>query len=91
MAARAARRRRTAYAIAKSLGTTRQVVNIALTAHGITPPPVDADPVERLAYVDEPAIVARAADRIATEAWELAARAAATRDAAIASVEPSKD
>ena len=74
---------RTAYAIAKQLGTTRQTVNIALTVHGITPPPADADPVERLAYIDDPAIVARTADRIATEARQLAVRAANVRDDAL--------
>ena len=74
---------RSPYAIAKALGTTRQVVNIALDVHGITPPPADADPVERLNYIDDPAIVARIADRIATDAWELAVRAAKVREEAL--------
>ena len=73
----------TVYGIAKALGTTRQVVKIAVAAQGITPPPADLDPVERLAYIDDPAVVARVADRIATQAWELAVRAAAARDEAL--------
>ena len=78
---------RTVHAIAKTLGTTRAVVKTALAAHGINPPPADVDPVERLAYIDDPAVVVATADRITTEAWSLAVRAGAVRDAALASVQ----
>jgi len=52
----------------------------ALRRHGITWPPADADPVDRLAYIDDPEIRARVARRIIDEAETLAERARAVRD-----------
>ncbi len=51
----------------------------ALRRHGITWPPSDADPVDRLAYIDDVEIRARAAQRIVDEAIALAERARAVR------------
>ncbi len=70
------------YAVAKELRTGTRTIYHALRRHGLTWPPPTADPVERLAYIDDSEIRARAAQRIIDEAEALAARAREIRDVA---------
>jgi len=73
---------RSVYAIARQLQTGARTVRDALRRHGLTWPPADADPVDRLAYVDDAEVRARAAQRIVDEATALAKRARAVQRAA---------
>jgi len=70
---------RSVYAIARQLQTGARTVRDALRRHGLTWPPADADPVDRLAYIDNPEIRARAAQRIIDEATTLIERARSVR------------
>ena len=74
----------TVHGIARHLRTGHRTIRHALARHGITPPPAGADPVERLAYLDEPAVRAAAAQRLVDRATDLAARASAVHDEAVA-------
>jgi len=73
---------RSVYAIARQLQTGARTVRDALRRHGLQWPPADADPVDRLAYIDDVEIRARATQRIVEEATALAKRARAVSDAA---------
>ena len=64
--------------IALDIGGTAGGVRAALHRHGIQSPPRSADPVERLAYIDDDEIRTEAA-RIEREALELAERASAVK------------
>jgi len=68
---------RSVYSVAKELRTGQRTVHDALCRHGLTWPPADADAVDRLAYIDDPEIRARAAQRVIDEATSLAERARA--------------
>jgi len=70
---------RSIYTIARQLQTGARTVRDALRRHGITWPPADADPVDRLSYLDDDEIRARAAQRIIDDAEALADRARALR------------
>ena len=61
--------------IAQELGCSPGAVRAALRRHSITLPPRDADPVERLTYIDDDEIRAEAAARIERDALRLAERA----------------
>ena len=63
------------YGVAKELRTGTRTIYDALRRHGLTWPPADADPVDRLAYVDDGDIRAQTAQRIVDEATALAERA----------------
>jgi hypothetical protein len=69
------------YAVARELQTGHRTIQDALRRHGITWPPADADPVERLANIDDDEIHKAAARRILDEATALVKRARAVRDA----------
>ncbi len=78
---------RSVYAIARQLQTGARTVRDALRRHGLTWPPADADPVDRLAYIDDTEIRARDAQRIMDEAAVVVERARAVRDSALAEIE----
>ena len=63
------------YAVAKELRTGTRTIYHALRRHGLTWPPPTADPVDRLAYIDDDEIRAQAAQRIIDEATALVERA----------------
>ena len=73
------------YGVAREFDTGQRTVNNTLRRHGLTWPPSDADPVDRLAYIDDDDIRRRAAQRIIDEATVLADRARSVRDAAVVS------
>jgi hypothetical protein len=52
--------------IAAELGAARTTVSHALRRQGITPPPVDADAIERFDDTDDPEVRRAAAARIET-------------------------
>ncbi len=65
------------YAVAKELRTGTRTIYHALRRHALVWPPPTADPVDRLAYIDDGDIRAKAAQRIIYEAEVLAERARA--------------
>ena len=71
------------YGVAKQLRTGQRTVTDVLRRHGLTWPPADANPVERLAFIDDDEIRATSAQRVIDEATALAERARAVRDIAV--------
>ena len=63
------------YAVANELRTGTRTIPHTLQRHGLTWPPPTADPVDRLAYIDDDEIRTRASQRIVDEATALAERA----------------